>query len=231
MLVRQRRMFGFYKLGIAVSDIRRNFIMGATTFIEEGVGRDAKEIFKELVADSREYNGSRHYTGGICEKEGYGFIIVDKPKGKNESKFIDELLEKYHDKWGPAIAFKTGEFRDVRVSVVKRVSEQNYEPEGTKKWTTYYTLYVSDWVNGKGPTKVKIFENVSKVEAKKYAKKYVKEHNKKVYLTVEKRLEVPKNKKPASMGGIDNILSVFEPETESKTVRMPVWKFVGWASC
>ncbi|MBG9693123.1 hypothetical protein ABD91_20480 [Lysinibacillus sphaericus] len=204
--------------------------MGSTTFIEEGVGRDAEEIFKRLVDESREYHGTRHYTGGICEKEHLGLIIVEKPKGKKVSVFIDELLEKYHSNSDPTVAFKTGEFRDVQVNVVKKVKEKKYESEGAKKWITYYTLYVSNWVNGVGPSQMKIFEDVSKIEAKKYAKKYAKEHNKDVYLAMEKRLEVPKNKKPVYTGGIQNVLSVFDPESEPKTVRMPVWNFVGWAS-
>ncbi|MFY0516555.1 hypothetical protein ACOMCU_01805 [Lysinibacillus sp. UGB7] len=41
---------------------------------------------------------------------------------------------------------------------------------------------------------------------------------------------MPKNKKPVYAGGIENVLSIFDPESEPKTVRMPVWKFVGWTS-
>lgn len=203
--------------------------MGSTTFMEIGVGRDAKEIFKELTAESREYHGSRHYTGGICEKEDYGCMIVEKPKGKKESVFIEELLKKYPSKTSPAIAFKTGKFQDVRVSVVKKVTEKNHESEGAKKWVTFYIVYISCLTN-RGRITNKVFENLSKIEAKKYAKKYAKEHNEDVYLAVEKRLEVPNNKKPVYTGGIENVLSVFNPESETKTVRMPVWKFVGWAS-
>ncbi|MFY0516556.1 hypothetical protein ACOMCU_01810 [Lysinibacillus sp. UGB7] len=46
--------------------------MGSTTFIEEGVGRDAEEIFKGLVAESREYHGARHYRCLFSNGEAFG---------------------------------------------------------------------------------------------------------------------------------------------------------------
>ena len=91
--------------------------MGATDFINFGVGSDAKEAFSTLVSSAKYENGHGGYTGTIAEKSSFVMITppstVDVSDKRQVRDYIDTLLDddesSISDKWGPAGCIKTAE--------------------------------------------------------------------------------------------------------------------------
>jgi hypothetical protein len=77
--------------------------MGANTFFTTELGEDAKTAFHLAVEEALYESGHGGYTGTIAEKS--SFVMIECPKGKNPSSFVDELVNnddpRISDKWGP----------------------------------------------------------------------------------------------------------------------------------
>lgn len=66
--------------------------MGANTFIDLGIGRDAEEAFRRLVADAAYQHGHGGYTGTVAEK--HDFVVLDLPDvpGMSPSELAEHAL-------------------------------------------------------------------------------------------------------------------------------------------
>lgn len=104
--------------------------MGAANFEVKSWGRDPRHAFNNAVEDARYEHGHGGYTGTIAEKMGYE--LVDLPEGVAPEQVLDwvgdfdaankthpvehdRLVYRCHkiwaDKWGPALALRTGNTR------------------------------------------------------------------------------------------------------------------------
>lgn len=86
--------------------------MGASTFINVGEGKSAKDAFRALLERSRCEDGTS-YSGCVGMKS--SFVMISCPAGKNPRELADELIEggdrRVADKHGPAGCIKLEEGR------------------------------------------------------------------------------------------------------------------------
>lgn len=65
--------------------------MGAADYRSTAFGKTAQAAFSAAVEQAQHEHGHGGYTGTIAEKNGYGFIQVDLPKGVAMDAFINLL--------------------------------------------------------------------------------------------------------------------------------------------
>lgn len=86
--------------------------MGASTFMNVGEGKTAKDAFRALVERSRREDGTS-YSGCVGMKS--SFVMIPCLEGKNPREFADELIQggdrRVADKYGPAGCIKLEEGR------------------------------------------------------------------------------------------------------------------------
>lgn len=86
--------------------------MGASTFMNVGEGKTAKDAFRALVERSRCEDGAS-YSGCVGTKS--SFVMISCPDGKNPRELAEELIEggdrRVADKYGPAGCLKLEEGR------------------------------------------------------------------------------------------------------------------------
>ena len=84
--------------------------MGAETFTHRIKGKNAKDAFRQAVAEAQYDYGHRGYTGTIAEKD--SFVMIPLPEGVHpveySYKLMDEGDKRIDDKWGPAGCFDLG---------------------------------------------------------------------------------------------------------------------------
>lgn len=82
--------------------------MGASTFIVEAEGSNAKEAFRNAREDAQYDSGHGGYTGTIAEKD--SFVMIACELGMDPHEYADDLISdgdsRIDDKWGPAGCIK-----------------------------------------------------------------------------------------------------------------------------
>lgn len=78
--------------------------MGAQQFIEEAVGKTAKEAFQAAVSTAQYECGHGGYTGTIAEKHDFRMIPIAGDRSPHDvaRAMLDADDRRVCDKWGPA---------------------------------------------------------------------------------------------------------------------------------
>lgn len=86
--------------------------MGADSFMQFAIGKDAAEAFGKAVESAQYDYGHRGYTGTIAEKEGFIKIPFSRETNGDPQKYAAKLIsdgdQRIDDKWGPAGCFDLG---------------------------------------------------------------------------------------------------------------------------
>ena len=65
--------------------------MGSTTFLNHGMGKNAADVYNNLVETAEYYNGCGLNNGTISTT--HGFSMIHFPEGKRLNKFINETID------------------------------------------------------------------------------------------------------------------------------------------
>ena len=81
--------------------------MGAETFYNSVIGKNAEEAFRDAVEQAQYDYGHAGYTGTIAEKESFVMVPFNgEATLENAEKYAEDLLwhddPRVGDKWGPA---------------------------------------------------------------------------------------------------------------------------------
>tara|TARA_Y100000310_G_scaffold338547_2_gene428494 strand:+ start:696 stop:983 length:288 start_codon:yes stop_codon:yes gene_type:complete len=75
--------------------------MGATTFVDEGHGRNANTAYLGACDEANAYNGHQEgYSGDIQTTQGFRMMDNAVKRGENLYDAADRLTDNF-DKWGP----------------------------------------------------------------------------------------------------------------------------------
>jgi hypothetical protein len=99
--------------------------MGAEQFRSDGEGRTVEEAFRNAKDQALYDHGHRGYSGSLADKP--GFVEFDLPEGVSAEEAVmvistnwqydsrsrpdwltDRMVDVYEDKWGEAVAIRTG---------------------------------------------------------------------------------------------------------------------------
>lgn len=98
--------------------------MGAQQFQQDGEDKTVDEAFRNAKDQALYDYGHWGYTGSLAEKPGYVEFVLPEGVGVSEAVRVlaeiwlgeerpswlsDEIAETYEDKWGDAVAIRTGE--------------------------------------------------------------------------------------------------------------------------